>query len=173
MNRRRFITTVVLAIPTIAIGSSMSLPTVKYKYEYTHEYDWDNQIQIFSNEYLSLYGVKTMDYCASVVDDNGNIGGIDNWRINRNKTEPFIVKMHVLESLPCYTNSKTIDLTPALAEILEKMECVTQTIWLKDKTINKMVPFVRGLSKKRYKRMVGMMNATTKEECEEILKIYE
>lgn len=179
MNRRNFITTAILAIPTIAMGLPMSLPTTpnsakKYKYDFTHKYDWNDTIEIFSNKCLEIHGVKTMDYCASIIDKKGNIYGIDDVSFNLGENEPFVVKMHVLDSLPCNDrDNETIDLIPALNEIKEKMEVVTQTIWLRDKTIDKMVPFVRGLSKKTYNRMVGMMNATTKEEAEEILRKYE
>jgi hypothetical protein len=181
MNRRNFITTAALAIPTIVMGLPMSLPTipnsVKYKYNtYEYEWSWSEQMEILTNKFLSSQGIRTMDYCASVVDENGNIGGtVDDWLVS-GKTEPFVVKMHVLDSLPIYkslSDSRDIDLIPTVNEIKNKMEVVAQTIYLYNITEKVWIPFVRGLTKNRYNRIVGMMNVTTKEEAEEILRKYE
>lgn len=180
MNRRNFITTAALAIPTIAMGLPMSLPTtpnsVKYKYNaYEYEWSWSDKMEIFTNKFLSSKRIKTMDCCASIIDKKGNIYGIDDVSFNLGENEPFVVKMHVLDSLPTYKSldeSRNIDLIPALNEIKKNMEVVAQTIYLFNITDKVWIPFVRGLSKKTYNRMVGMMNATTKEEAEEILRKY-
>jgi hypothetical protein len=144
------------------------------KYDSSHVYDWNDTIEIFSNSFLTCQGIKTMNYCASVVYENGNIGGtVDECPVG-GKKEPFVVRMYILESLLRYEEpDMNINLDVVINEIKQKMAVVVQTIWLKDKTINKMVPFVRGLDKKTYCRMVGLMNATTKEQIEEVYRIYE
>lgn len=173
MNRKQFIKTSIAAIPLIALSTNAN-HILSSSIAYDANVVFDNTIEIFTLKNLKKNGIRSASYSASCYDKNGVFAHEPGFDEKYN--EPFVRKTYLIKSLPIVTSDSLQSINnfcPAndvLNEIKDKMEYVCLVWYVKS---DKWYPIVGGMTKLNYKFKVGSMNATTKEEYNDLVSKYE